>query len=109
MESPPDEFVPVLAEVELREGELRQVVVRGAPVLLARRGGRHYAIEDTCGHLGCSLADGDLESDSVRCPCHGSRFALADGRVLDGPATLPQPAYEARVRDGQIEVRMAPR
>jgi nitrite reductase/ring-hydroxylating ferredoxin subunit/uncharacterized membrane protein len=109
MGSPAAEFVPVLAEAELREGELRQVVVRGAPIALARRGGRHYAIDDTCSHLGCSLADGALAGDSVRCPCHGSRFALADGRVLDGPATLPQPAYEARVRDGQIEVRMAPR
>jgi nitrite reductase/ring-hydroxylating ferredoxin subunit/uncharacterized membrane protein len=109
MQSPPAEFVPVLPEAELREGELRQVVAQGAPVVLARLGGRRYALDDTCSHLGCSLADGQLEGDSVRCPCHGSRFALADGRVLDGPATLPQPAYETRGRDGQIEVRMPPR
>jgi len=41
----------------------------------------------------------------VICPWHGSRFALDSGAMLDGPATVPQPRYEARVRGGQIEVR----
>lgn len=109
MQAPPTDFVPVLPEADLREGALRRVVAQDAPVVLAKHAGRPYALDDTCGHLGCSLADGQLEGDSVRCPCHGSRFALADGRVLDGPATIPQPAYEVQIRDGRIEVRMAPR
>ena len=105
--SPPEDFVPVLGEAELTEGQLRQADANGVPVLLARTGGRTYALGNVCMHLGCSLADGQLEDESVRCPCHGSRFALADGRVLDGPATLPQPLYEARTRNAQIEVRIA--
>ena len=105
--SPPQEFVPVLTEAELGDGQLRRADADGVPVLLARQGGQTYALVDTCSHLGCSLADGQLEGDSVRCPCHGSRFALADGRVLDGPATLPQPTFEARMRNGQVEVRVA--
>jgi len=44
---------------------------------------------------------------SVKCPWHGSRFALEDGRVLDRPAVHPQPSLEARARNGQIEVRNA--
>jgi Rieske Fe-S protein len=27
------------------------------------------------------------------CTCHGSRFQLSDGAVLNGPATRPLPAY----------------
>jgi hypothetical protein len=39
------------------------------------------------------------------CAERGSRFDLHDGKVLDGPATFPQPRFETRVREGQIEVR----
>ena len=105
--APPEEFVPVLAEAELAEGQLRRADANGVPVLLARAGGRTYALGNVCVHLGCSLADGQLEEESVRCPCHGSRYALADGRVIDGPATMPQPLYETRTRNGRIEVRIA--
>ncbi len=101
----PRHFVPALAETELADGKLRRIEVKGTKVLLVRRGSNIYALGDTCSHLGCSLADGRLQDDSVVCPCHGSRFALRDGRVLDGPAVYPQPTLETRVQNGQIEVR----
>ena len=56
-------------------------------------------------HRGGSLADGELVGECVRCPLHASRFRLEDGSVEQGPAAYPQPALEARVRDGSIEVR----
>lgn len=50
-----------------------------------------------CTHQGCTVApgDGDLE-----CPCHGSRYALADAAVLAGPAPEPLPEI-AVVVDGE--------
>jgi nitrite reductase/ring-hydroxylating ferredoxin subunit len=60
---------------------------------------------DTCSHFGASLSEGKLDGDSIVCPYHSSRFALEDGRVLDGPAVHRQPCLEVRARDGQIEVR----
>ena len=104
VEPPPADFVPVLAEAELPANSLRRVEVRGTPVLLARRGEQVYALAETCSHLSGPLAKGRLEGESVVCPWHGSRFALQDGRVLNGPATHPQPCFATRVRDGQIEV-----
>ena len=104
---PPQGFVPVLHDVDLPENQLRRVTADGMPVLLLRRGERIYAIAETCTHLGGPLAEGTLDGQSVICPWHGSRFALEDGRVLDGPATFPQPCFETRVRQGQIEVRAA--
>ncbi len=101
----PERFVDVLAETELAADQPRQVDADGAPVVLVRRGARIYALADTCSHLGCSLAEGQVEGDSIRCSCHGSRYALADGRVLDGPSTYNQPRLDTRVRDGRIEVR----
>lgn len=101
----PREFTPVLAETALAEGQMRQVEVDGMQVMLARHQRNIRALVNTCSHLGGPLADGELTEGSVRCPWHGSRFALADGRVLDGPATHPQPCFETRVQHGQIEIR----
>ena len=61
---------------------------------------------ETCSHFSGPLSEGKLVGDSVECPYHASRFALKDGRVLNGPAVHPQPCLEARARNGWIEVRM---
>ena len=98
-------FVPVLADHELPEGTIRRVEVGEIRVVLVRRDANIHALAESCSHLGGPLAEGRLEGDGIVCPWHGSRFALADGRVLDGPATAPQPCFATRVRNGMIEVR----
>jgi len=103
----PADFVAVLAESELAEGSMRRAEFNGTPILLAKRDRRIFALAGTCSHLGGPLSEGELIGESVKCPWHGSRFALEDGRVLDGPAVHHQPCLEARVRNGQIEVRKA--
>jgi nitrite reductase/ring-hydroxylating ferredoxin subunit/uncharacterized membrane protein len=100
----PQKFEPVMPEAQLVENVLRRVDVAGVPVVLARYEGQIYALADTCSHQGCSLAQGSLQDCSIRCSCHGSRFALGDGRVLDGPSTYWQPVYRVRIRNGHIEV-----
>jgi nitrite reductase/ring-hydroxylating ferredoxin subunit/uncharacterized membrane protein len=101
----PRTFTPVLAAQALAEGQMCQVEVEGTPVMLARHHGHIYALVNTCSHLGGPLCEGTLEEGNVRCPWHGSCFALQDGRVVDGPATYPQPWFETRVQNGQIEIR----
>jgi len=100
-----EDWVRVLDEVQLHEDELRRVEARGTPLLLTRHRGEVYAIGDTCTHLGCSLSEGRLDGDVVTCPCHGSRFRITDGQVVQGPATASEPSYEVRVRGGYLEVR----
>jgi len=101
----PKEFVAVLSDAELREGEMKRADAGGVPVLLVRCEGEVCALAHTCSHLGGPLSEGKLEGDVVQCPWHGSRFNVRDGNVVDGPATFPQPRFETRVREGQIEVR----
>ncbi len=101
----PQKFTPVLALDELPANTPTCVYAESMPVLLVKQNGRIYALENNCPHLGGPLSAGTLEGDSIRCPWHGSRFALADGRVLDSPAIYDQHSLEVQVRDGQIEVR----
>lgn len=104
----PKDFVAVLPENDLAENTMRRVEAGEVPVLLARKNGEIYAIAHTCSHLGGPLSEGELFDDcSVRCPWHGSIFSLEDGSVLKGPATEPQPKFEVRVNNGQIEVRLS--
>ncbi len=103
----PEDWVAVLPEAELVEGQPRKAEAAGAAVVLVRRGQRILALAETCTHLGGPLAEGTVEGDIIQCPWHASRFSLEDGSVVDGPAVHPAPCFEARVRDGQVEVRKA--
>ena len=101
----PTEWTPVLAADELQEGGLTPATADGVRLLLARADGRLVAMSDRCTHRGGALHEGELEDGCVTCPLHGSVFRLADGSVVSGPATSPQPIYDVRLLDGQVEVR----
>ena len=102
----PHEFVAVLEEAELSQGDMRRVDADGIGALLSRSSGGHVcATAATCNHFSGPLQEGDREGDTVVCPWHKSRFDLCTGEVIDGPAVFPQSRYETRVRDGSIEIR----
>jgi nitrite reductase/ring-hydroxylating ferredoxin subunit/uncharacterized membrane protein len=101
----PDEFTSALADADLPEDQPRLAEVGGTRMVLVRHAGRIHALAEVCSHLGGPLAEGSLEDGGIVCPWHSSRFNLEDGSVLDGPATFPEPCFETRVREGQIEVR----
>ena len=101
----PGEFTPVLSESDLDEGKPVRAEHNGTPILLVRRGSQIYALAETCSHLGGPLSEGKLDGHIIQCPWHGSRFSIRDGHVVDGPAVHPQPCLEARIQNGQVEVR----
>ncbi|MBA3552590.1 MAG: Rieske 2Fe-2S domain-containing protein [Actinobacteria bacterium] len=111
LEKRPHDWIPVGALASIPENELTSARAGNADVLLVRRGQRVFALSNTCSHRGCPLSEGsmDPENGSVTCGCHGSMFRLSDGEVLRGPATAPQPAYQVRMREGVVEVRMPAR
>jgi nitrite reductase/ring-hydroxylating ferredoxin subunit/uncharacterized membrane protein len=102
----PTEWSPACGAGDLLPGALHRVVVGDTPVLLVREGERFFAIHDRCSHRGCSLSEGSLEGEEVVCACHGSRFDRSDGALRGGPATAPQPAFETRVVDDRVEIRL---
>ena len=103
----PGDWTQALEAGALSEGESRRVVVDDTPVLLVRHGHGFHALHDRCSHRGCSLTDyGEVEGEVVTCKCHGSQFDLRDGSIIRGPAAAPQPVFDARESDGQIELRL---
>ncbi len=104
-----DKWTPVIDAADLPDDQPVAVQAGDTSVLLLRRDGHIYAIAARCGHAGGPLHKGRFEDGNVVCPWHLSTFRLEDGGVVHGPATVPQPTYEARVEDGKIELRSARR
>jgi nitrite reductase/ring-hydroxylating ferredoxin subunit len=100
------EFVTVTDSVQVAEGEMAGFQVGGERIAVANVAGTFHAFGNTCTHLQCSLASGELEGTTVTCPCHGSQFDVTTGRVLRGPAQEPVPSYPARVVNEALQVEL---
>jgi nitrite reductase/ring-hydroxylating ferredoxin subunit len=103
----PEDWTPALDASMLLDGRPAAALVGDVEIVLVRRNGTIHALADRCSHRGGALHEGELEGDCIECPLHGTRFHLADGSVARGPSAYPQPVYEAREREGRIEVRAA--
>ncbi|MFD9334916.1 Rieske (2Fe-2S) protein [Streptomyces sp. NPDC060028] len=56
-----------------------------------------------CTHQGCLV--NKVEAGTIDCPCHGSKFQVADGAVAHGPATRPLAEKKITVApDGAISL-----
>lgn len=87
------------------DGPVQVVEAAGVAILVAERDGHDHAVADRCTHRGGPLHEGEVTRGCVECPWHASVFRLADGEVVRGPATRPQPHYDVRTTSGSIEVR----
>lgn len=85
-------------------GTVVVAVIDGVPVAIADVDGTIHAFDDTCTHRECPLSEGQIDGDTVVCPCHKSRFDLRSGRPLNGPATLPLRIRATRVDGDRVDV-----
>ena len=76
-------------------------------ISIARVGDRLYAFDDlcTCSDEPCPLSGGLLTGTTVMCQCHGSRFDITTGAVLNGPAIEPLNTYEVQATDADLQIR----
>lgn len=99
--------VTVGSAADIKPGELAAFEVEGVRVAVANAGGRFFAIDDTCTHEQCSLADeGTLEGTVVTCGCHGAQFDVTTGAVLAPPALEPVKAYPLRVEQDHVVIEV---
>lgn len=60
------------------------------------------AFSAICTHLGCTVST--VSNGTIDCPCHGSRYRIADGSVAGGPAPKPLPAEQIKVEGNSIRL-----
>lgn len=72
-------------------------------VILASKGtvvtqptkGSFKGFSSVCTHMQCTL--NNVSGGSINCICHGSRFSIKDGSVINGPATTPLPKMPVKL------------
>ncbi|MER5258931.1 MULTISPECIES: Rieske (2Fe-2S) protein [unclassified Streptomyces] len=62
--------------------------------------GEFKAFSNRCTHKQCPVTS--VEGGTINCPCHGSKFSIADGSVKSSPAPKPLPAAEITVEGESI-------
>lgn len=67
---------------EFKDGMMKDVLIQGHEILLARIGDNYYATDNRCPHMRGRLSEGKLEGTVVTCPRHGSRFDIRNGEVI---------------------------
>ena len=64
--------------------------------------GQFKAFTAVCTHQGCTVST--VKDGTINCPCHGSKYSIADGSVQGGPAPAPLAAKTVTVNGDEITV-----
>jgi len=99
------DWVNVIAETALADGENIVIDIDGADVVVFKIEGSFYAIEDVCSHDGGEIASGELVGDEIICPRHGARFCVKTGVVKSPPAYENIHSFAVRIDNGNVQVR----
>jgi nitrite reductase/ring-hydroxylating ferredoxin subunit len=78
------------------------VLAAQALVVTQPEAGTFKAFSAVCTHQGCTV--NEVAGGTINCPCHGSKFAVADGAPTAGPAQKPLPETAVAVAGSSIVV-----
>jgi 3-phenylpropionate/trans-cinnamate dioxygenase ferredoxin subunit len=102
------QIIDVCPLTELLPGQVRLVEWEDLEIGVVNCGGEIFAIEDRCSHDDGPLAEGevDIESCTVECPRHGSRFDLRTGKPQTLPAYAPVDTFPVIIEDDTIKLEV---
>ena len=69
-------------------------------VITQPRAGSFEAFTAVCTHQGCIVSS--VSGGTINCPCHGSRFSVTNGSVVNGPAASPLAPVSIKVQGTSI-------
>ena len=70
---------------EILPGGMKAYDVNGKEIVLCNDGGKFYAFERKCGHMGAPLEMGTANGFIVTCPLHAVQFDAQTGKALSVP------------------------
>ncbi|KAM9525815.1 apoptosis-inducing factor 3-like [Guaruba guarouba] len=94
----------VCKEADVGDGELREVLVAGYPVLLVRNKQEFSALSSRCPHYGAPLSKGVFRGERLRCPWHGACFNIKTGDIEEYPSLDCLRCFKVTVEDGKVFV-----
>ena len=100
-------WLDVGADADLEPGSMKRLDIGRRPVLLANVEGTVVAVADTCTHEDASLSGGALDGVFIRCPLHGSRFCLLNGKAVDDPAEIDLETFPIKIEHGRILIELS--
>lgn len=100
------EFVTVARLEEVPEDEPTAVEAGDQKLVLIRKDGRVFALEDRCSHEDYPLHNGEVLDGQIECALHGARFDLESGDPKALPAVQPVKRFECRVEEDEVQVRL---
>ncbi|MFF0746210.1 Rieske (2Fe-2S) protein [Streptomyces sp. NPDC004111] len=97
----PPKPAPLAATSEIPVGGGK--VFKDAKVVVTQpEAGSFKAFSAICTHQGCTVAD--VSGGTINCPCHGSKYRVADASVAAGPAPQPLPPRAITVESNSIRL-----
>ncbi|MGO9604369.1 MAG: Rieske (2Fe-2S) protein [Candidatus Binataceae bacterium] len=99
-------FVRALNLADLPDGQSRAINLDGNVIALFNTGGRVFAVDNRCPHMGFPLDRGSVKDCILTCHWHHARFDLATGGTFDQWADDVR-AFPVRVDKGVIWVDLA--
>jgi Rieske Fe-S protein len=70
-------------------------------VITQPKKGEFKAFSAICTHMGCVV---DSVTNTINCPCHGSKYSITDGSVVNPPAPKPLPPKTIKVKGDTLTV-----
>ncbi len=101
-------FVRAASLEKLREAGRLNVQVEGHSLAIFDHGGKVYAVDNRCPHMGFPLHRGTVRDGILTCHWHHARFDLESGGTFDQFADDAQ-VFPVEVRDGEVWVDVTPR
>ncbi|MDF3043131.1 MAG: Rieske (2Fe-2S) domain protein [Thermomicrobiales bacterium] len=104
MDMPTSDFVFAGSLAELKAKGRLVLHGRHSPILVVYDGGRVFALDNRCPHMGFPLDRGSVEDGILTCHWHHARFDLASGCTFDLWAD-DVPTCPVEVHDGEIWIK----
>ncbi|XP_055336211.1 apoptosis-inducing factor 3-like isoform X2 [Paramacrobiotus metropolitanus] len=89
---------------DLKHGEIRELTIENAKLLLIRDADQYFIVGNKCSHYNAPLRKGSYFNGRLRCPWHGACFNLVTGEIEEYPGIDGIPAFPVKVVKGNVIV-----